>query len=86
MYPQQTVMAVLSLPPARGALSLLLLAITPFGLDPESDLSLATGLAMTVGLLLLAAPVWAWTLGGFLRDVLVPRRGDDTVLIALRPR
>lgn len=78
-------MRVLSFPPARGALSLLLLAMVPIGLDAELG-GAAQRIAFSGFAALLGTPIWAWTFAGFWSHVAWPGPEEGSVVIAARPR
>lgn len=79
-------MAVLSLPPARGVLSVMFLALAPLGLMADMDMGAPGRVALSLVMVLLGAPIWAWTLAGFWKDVSRPDHGDRSVVLAKRPR
>lgn len=79
-------MAVLSLPPARGALSVMFLALTPIGLMLDADIGILGRVGFSLGMLLLATPIWAWTLSGFWNDISLPDHDGRSVVLAARPR
>lgn len=82
-----TATAFLSIPPVRGAVSLLMLFIVTGVSFDEGDLSLGGRIALGIFGVLLGVVVWVMTLSGFVRDVREPRRlGDDAVVVAHRPR
>ncbi|EWS82463.1 hypothetical protein BF93_11835 [Brachybacterium phenoliresistens] len=79
-------MALLSVPPVRGALSVLFLvmfvAVTLVPGEHGAAMRIGGGLAV----LLLGVPLWSATLAGFVRDVRRPHRRGRTVVVASRPR
>ncbi|MFC7458188.1 hypothetical protein ACFQS2_13435 [Brachybacterium sp. GCM10030267] len=82
---QASAMALLSIPPVRGLVSVVALLVTvtlPF----QPDLGIASRIGLALVLLLLSAVPWAVTLRGFLQDVQEPRRVGGAVMIAQRPR
>ena len=80
-------MALLSLPPVRGAAALLFLVLVgsvPF-MD-DSDLGILARLGLGGALVTLGTPIWVMTLQGFWRDVRLPEGEGRTVILALRHR
>ncbi|MBE9404216.1 hypothetical protein IOE58_08460 [Brachybacterium sp. Marseille-Q2903] len=71
MISPNVAMRALSFPPARGALSLLFLALVPIGLDGELG-GAAQRIAFSGFTALLGTPIWAWTFAGFWSHVACP--------------
>ncbi|RCS85194.1 hypothetical protein CIK69_16990 [Brachybacterium alimentarium] len=61
----------------------LALGAVPFA---DGDRGVGVRLAAALGVLMLGAIIWASTLAGFHRDLRDPRRLDDAVIVAHRPR
>ncbi|MCT2177312.1 hypothetical protein M3F63_06480 [Brachybacterium muris] len=85
MISPNVAMRVLSFPPARGALSLLFLALVPIGLGGELG-GAAQRIAFSGFAALLGTPIWAWTFAGFWSHVAWPGPEGTSVVIAARPR
>lgn len=81
------VASVLSVPPLRGAVAVLMLLITSaVAFVPAEDLGLGIRLAFIVVMLLLGAAPWAATLSGFVTDLARPTTDQDARVLALRRR